>query len=42
MGNCADTCLNKKDAAEAQEPPKKKEVNYIVGANNNNFDVILR
>lgn len=39
MGNCADACLNKKDAPEVQEPPKKKDANYIVGANNGNFDV---
>lgn len=39
MGNCTDTCVNKKEQVEAEKPQKKKEAAYMVGTNKNGFDV---
>ena len=42
MGNCADSCRDRKDDQEASVSAKKKEANYMVGGSKNaGFDVLF-
>jgi hypothetical protein len=40
MGNCADSCRDRKDDEEVAAAAKKREANYMVGGTKNSgFDV---
>ena len=42
MGNCADSCRDRKDDQEAAASSKKKDANYMVGGTKNaGFDVLV-